>query len=110
MKVKSRTFDGLTASEQKRLLKAMEDEANRVLHESEADMQIIWLKMMCIALARAGRSEDEILLALGNWRNIYRKNSKLASEAEQAEWLNKELSSIFTKGFPQDFVEDFKKL
>lgn len=110
MKVKSRTFDTLTASEQNRLLKAMEEEANRAVFESQADMQIIWLKLMCIALHRAGRTEEEIMIALGNWRRLYRQNSKIQTEAEQSEWLNRELADIFPNGIPEDYLQGLKKL
>ena len=110
MKVKHRLFLSLAPSEQKLLLKVMEDEASRALFDSQKEMQIIWLKMMCIALYRLGLPEDQILIALGTWRSLYRKNSKFSGEEEQTAWLTEELSKVFPDGFPEQLVQDFKKL
>lgn len=110
MRVKSRLFLELAPSDQKKLLKIMEDEAERALFESQADMQIVWIKMMCIALYRMGLSQDEILMAVGTWRSLYRKNSKFSCEEEQKAWLSEEMGKIFENGFPEQIVQDFKKL
>ena len=110
MKVKHRLFLSLAPSEQKLLLKVMEDEASRALFDSQKEMQIIWLKMMCIALHRLGLPEDQILIALGTWRALYRKNSRFNGEEEQSAWLAEELAKVFPNGFPEQVVQDFKKL
>ena len=110
MKVKHRLFLELAPSDQKKLLKIMEDEASRALFESQAEMQIIWLKMMCIALYRLGLSQDQILIAIGSWRSLYRKNSRFNGEEEQSAWLSAELAKVFPNGFPEQVVQDFKKL
>lgn len=110
MDVKCKQFKQLVPSDQRKIIEAITKQYEEDLFNDLAEAQIKWIKMMCIALYRLELSQDQILIALGSWRQLYRKNSRFNGEEEQAAWLAEELAKVFPDGFPEQVVQDFKKL
>ena len=110
MDVKHKLFKQLVPSDQRKIIEAISAQYEKELFEDLAETQITWIKMNCIAMYRSGLSEDQILIVLGTWRSLYRKNSKFSGEEEQTAWLSAELAKVFPNGFPEQVVQDFKKL
>ncbi|MBO5664251.1 MAG: hypothetical protein J6R95_05675 [Bacteroidales bacterium] len=110
MDVKYKLFKQLAPSDQRKIIEAITKQYEEDLFNDLAEAQIKWIKMMCIALYRLGLPQDQILIALGSWRSLYRKNSKFSGEEEQSAWLTAELEKVFPDGFPEQVVQDVKKL
>lgn len=110
MNVRNKQFSKMTKADQDKMIAAITKQYYQDLFEDEANMQIKWIKMMCIGLYRSGHTQDEILIAIGQWRSLYRQNSRFNSDKEQEEWLAEELAKVFPDGFPEQVVQDFKKL
>lgn len=83
----------------------------QVLHE-EAELQKIWLKFACIILNKYfGFGKKRLLLFLGNWRDIYRTNTKLDSKEAQSAFIDTEIDRIFGKdGYPTEYVDKLEDL
>lgn len=102
-----KAFKHLTKNEQDRILRAMEDAMDNML----CDAQIVWLKMACCILSKLGLSKDDILVFVGNWKMMYRKNARIKDKAEQDAFLDPQLCEIFGEGgFPEEFVESMKEI
>jgi hypothetical protein len=83
----------------------------QVVHE-EAELQKRWLQFACIALHKNfGFGKKRCLLFLANWREMYRINSRLGSEAEQSEYLAGEIDKIFGKGgYPKEYIDKLEEI
>lgn len=100
-------YNQLTPSEQRRINQALEDAMDREL----CDAQIIWIKMACSILHDMGLSVDDIVLFVGNWRRMYRANSRLRDQAEQDVFLAERMARIFGEGgFPEEFVQALREI
>ena len=107
-----KSWNSLPQSEKEIINRVMTEEvAKQVCHE-QAELQKIWLKMACIVLHRSfGFGKDRCLLFLANWREMYRINSKIGSEAEQTEYLAREIDKIFGKGgYPQKYIDKLEEI
>lgn len=105
------TFKDLPKREQDRLYACMEECVRQNVFNEEADMQINWLKIACINLRDMGFTEDQMLMFIGSWKNLYRKNSRMRTKEEQQNWLNEEMKVCFPNtGFPTEQVESMKKV
>lgn len=104
-----KTFNDLSDKEQKRLLNAMKQSCLDNITETEKDIQVIWLKMATLILAKNFNfNSDELYLFLGNWDELYRANSKLKTTTEFEQFLDSELCGIFE--FPNSYIERLKAI
>lgn len=100
-----RFLSDLSPSEVKKLEDIVENQIN---HE-EAELQKIWLQMLCAVLHRTcGFGESRCLRVLGGWRRMYWKNARIAGKKEQEEWLAEELK-FFKNGFPKEYVDSMER-
>ena len=107
-----KSYKNLPKSEKEKLNRIMADEVvKQVIHE-EAELQKRWLQFACIVLHNNfGFGKDRCLLFLGNWREMYRINSKLSSEAEQSAYLATEMEKIFGKGgYPTEYIDKLEEV
>lgn len=110
-----KSFYDLHRHEQAAILQSMNEEIDNQVYEKQARnlirAQRKWLKMMCIALANAGLSKEECLLALANFRQVYITNTKIETDAEQEAWLNAEMDKIFGEnGYPEQYIDKLEEL
>lgn len=86
----------------------VEDETNKYF----AKLQKNWLMFSCIVLANyMGKSAEECLLYLANWRDVYRINSKINGDSEQQKWLLNEMDKIFGAGnYPYEYIDKLEEM
>lgn len=109
--ITDKTFLQLSKSEQDRLLKIMNAECDKALEAQEIELQKVWLKLCCIILHEVyGFGESRLYQFLGNWKRIYKWNSKLENSKRQSEEINKKIDKIFRKnGYPDDFINSLQE-
>lgn len=89
------------------IVKFISDQVN---HE-EAELQKIWLQYACIVLNRAfGFGEKRLLTFLGNWKKMYRDNSRLKGRDEQEAFLKDNIGRIFPSGYPYEFIDKMEDI
>ncbi len=102
-----KAFNQLSKNEQQRIMKAYEEAMDNELCEA----QFVWLKMACCILHDMGCYKDDILMFVGNWKAMYRANSRFPDKAAQDAFLEPRLAEIFGEGgFPEEFMQSFKKI
>jgi hypothetical protein len=57
-----------------------------------------------------GFGKKRCLLFLANWREIYRINNTLKNEAEQTEFLSKEIDKIFKGCYPTEYIDKLEEM
>jgi hypothetical protein len=113
MKVKlPKSYLSLPKSEKDKINEAMTEEVMKQIIHEEAELQKIWLQFACIILNKYfGFGRKRLLIFLGNWREMYRINTKLDGRAKQAEFLTAEMTRIFGKdGYPAAYVDKLEEL
>ena len=108
MKVRlPKSFLSLPQSEKDIIDEVMREELQKQLDKNMAKLQKIWLQFACIVLNRNfGFGKKRALLFLANWREMYRINNRLKTEAEQTEYIKAELDRIFGKDcYPAEFID-----
>lgn len=102
-----KSFSQLRKAEQDRIMKLMED----TMDDELCQAQFIWIKMACCILHDMGMPENEIMIFIGNWKRLYRANSRFKTKAEQDAFLDPKMTEIFGEGgFPYEFLESLKEI
>lgn len=102
-----KTFKQLSPGEQKRIETAIFDRLDNELCEA----QFIWIKMASIILHDIGCTLDQIMLFIGNWKAMYRRNARILTKDEQEAFLTPRINAIFGEGgFPEEFMQSFKEI
>lgn len=81
------------------------------LNHEEAELQKVWLQIMCIVLHRQKDPYGEMrcLSTLKDFKTVYRLFGQFATEEEQKAWLKAETDKIFKKGgYPHDWVDSLE--
>ena len=107
-----KSWDQLSKKDKDTINRVMTDEVvKQVIHE-EAELQKIWLQFACIVLNRNfGFGKKRLLIFLGNWKEMYKQNTKLDSKADQEAFLSREISRIFGKdGYPSQYINKLEDL
>ena len=113
MKVRiPKSFLALPQSEKDKINEAMTEEVQRQVDKDYCKLQRIWLKFACIVLNKSfGFGKRRAMLFLANWREMYRVNTTLKTEAEQTAYLEEEMARIFRKeGYPESFVDKLEEI
>lgn len=113
MKVRlPKSFTRLPPREKEIINQVMTDEVVKQVCHEQAELQKIWLQMACIVLHNNfGFGKKRCLLFLANWREMYRRNSKLEGKADQERFLSEELDKIFGKGgYPTEYINKLEDL
>ena len=113
MKVRiPKSFSQLPQHEKEKINQIMAEEVIKQVLHSEAELQKIWLQYACIVLHDSfGFGSKRLLAFLGNWRAMYRTNSKLDGEGKQTEYLKAEMARIFGKdGYPYAFIDKLENM
>ena len=107
-----KSFHQLPKREREKINEVMTEEVVKQLLHEEAELQKIWLQMACIVLNKYfGFGKKRLLIFLGNWREMYRINSKLGGRDQQAEYLTAEMTRIFGKdGFPYKYLDKLEEM
>jgi hypothetical protein len=109
MKVRlPKSWDRLPPNEKKIIAQVK----NQEIDEHFAMLQKNWLMMSCIVLNKFfGFGRKRLLLYLANWREVYRLNSTIKTEAEQQAWLRGEMDRIFGKGnYPYEYIDKLEEI
>lgn len=113
MKVRMRkSFLNLPEREKEIINRALTEEVvKHVVHE-EAELQKLWLQFACIVLNKNFEFDrEQLMLFLGNWKEMYRIIKRIDSKAEQTEYLTTELTRIFGEnGYPTAYVDKLENL
>ena len=113
MKVRlPKPYRNLPPSEQQDIEVAMNAWALDRVDKEHAKVQKIYLMLDCIVQHDyLRRSKEEILLHLANFREVYRINSQIKTEAEQRAWLDAKMTEIFGEGgFPYEYLDKLEKI
>ena len=67
----------------------------------------LYMKMVCVTLHdKLGLEEEELMLFLGNHKELFREQMKMVKSDEQIEYLDRRMAEIFPKnGFPKGFFD-----
>lgn len=109
MKVRlPKCWDRLPQSEKEAIANVKEQEIN----EHFATLQKNWLMMSCIVMADyMGKSAEECLLYLANFKEVYRLNSKISNAEEQQRWLSGKMDEIFGEGkYPFKYIDKLEDM
>ena len=109
MKVRlPKSWDRLPPSEKETIAAVKEQEINQYF----AKLQKNWLRLSCIVLHNNfGFGKDRCMLYLANWKEVYRLNSKIGSDAEQQAWLEAEMDKIFGEGnYPYEYIDKLEDM
>ena len=81
------------------------------LDHEEAELQKVWLKIMCIAMHEEhSRGQERNLRTLRRWKRLYAKVERMKGKGERDAWLDAEISKIFRKGgYPTEWVDRLEK-
>lgn len=103
-----KSWDYLPPSEKKAIAEVKEQEINHYF----AKLQKNWLRLSCIVLHNNfGFGRDRCMLYLANWKEMYRLNSKIKTEAEQQAWLEAEMDKIFGEGnYPYEYIDKLEEM
>ena len=103
-----KSWDRLPPSEKLAIAQVKEQEINHYF----AKLQKNWLMLSCIVdHDYCGRSAEECLLYLANFREVYRLNAKLGSDEKQQEWLHGKMDEIFGEGnYPYEYIDKLEEM
>ncbi len=112
MKVRMpKSFLNLPQSEKEIINRTLTDEVEKQVNKDMAKLQKLWLKFACIVLHKNfGFGKKRCLLFLANWREMYRINNNLKNEAEQTEYLSREIDKIFKGSYPTEYIEKLEEM
>lgn len=113
MKVRMpKSFMDLPQSEKDKINEVLTEEVENRVNADFVKLQRVWLKFACIVLNKCfGFGEGRAKLFLANWREMYRLNTTMKTEAEQTAYLEAEMSRIFRKeGYPESFVDKLERI
>ena len=107
-----KTWDQLSKRDKAVINQVMTDEVVKQLLHEEAELQKIWLKFACIILNRYfGFGRKRLLIFLGNWREMYRTNTKLDTKEAQSAFIDTEIDRIFRKeGYPTEYINKLEEI
>lgn len=92
------------------ITEAITDQYYGHLNHEEAELQKVWLKIMCIVnhdVLKVGKVRA--MSVLFRWKRVYRIVGKFKTTAERDAWLDAELDKIFGKGgYPSDWVDSLE--
>ncbi len=106
-----KSYKRLPPKEKEAIDKAIVEFIEKQVNHEEAELQKIWIQLACIILHETfGMGQKRLLLFIGNWKRIYKRNMKLGSKEAQDEFLKAEMDKIFGKdGYPYDFIDSLEK-
>lgn len=106
-----KSFLSLPTKEKEIINRVMTDEVNRLVNAEEAQMQKIWIQMACIILHNNFNfSKDDLMMFVGGWKSVYRKNVRVGGKKEQDEWIKAEITKIFDGEYPYEWVDSLEEL
>ena len=101
-----KSYLSLPQREKKIISDLMEKTLNDTIDREEAEIQRIWLQYACVVLHDAfGFGRHRLMMFLGNWKKIYRKNRTFKDDIEQQQFLDERINKIFKNDYPDDFVK-----
>ena len=103
-----KSWDRLPPSEKLKIAEVKQQE----IYAEQAKVQKIWLMLQCVVNHDyMGMSEEECLLALANWHEVYRLNQKHKTEEEQMAWLESKMRDIFkVNGYPYKYIDKLENM
>lgn len=102
-----KSYLSLPVKEKKIISDLMEQTLNDTIDREEDLIQKIWLQWACIVLHEGfGFGKDRLMMFLGNWKKMYRKNRTFKDDIEQKKYLDEKIKKIFKDEYPTDFVND----
>ena len=100
-----KSWEQLPQKEKQIITEYMQKVANDTIDEEEDLIQKVWLQWACIVLHEAfGFGKDRLMIFLGNWKKMYRKNRTFKTDTEQQQFLAEKIEKIFKGEYPQDFI------
>ena len=100
-----KSWESLPQKEKQIITDLMSQTVNDTIDREEDLIQKVWLQWACIVLHEAfGFGKDRLMIFLGNWKKMYRKNRTFKTDAEQQQFLAEKIEKIFKGEYPQDFI------
>lgn len=100
-----KSYLNLPDREKKIISDLMAQKVNDTIDAEEDLIQKIWLQWACIVLHETfGFGKMRLMMFLGNWKRMYRKNRTFKTDKEQQKYLEEKLNKIFRNEYPHDFV------
>ena len=100
-----KSWETLPQKEKQIITDLMSQTVNDTIDREEDLIQKVWLQWACIVLHEAfGFGKDRLLIFLGNWKKMYRKNRTFKTDTEQQQFLAEKIEQIFKGEYPQDFI------
>lgn len=107
-----KSYMNLPQSEKDAIQQLYQENLEREVNRYFAKLQKNWLMMSCIVMADfMGKSADECLLYLANFKEVYRINSKIKGDEEQQAWLSGKMEEIFgVGGYPTQYIDKLEEM
>ena len=102
-----KSFESLPPKEKAVISQMIQEEAYKLADKEHAEVQKIYMQLCCILLHECfGFGEKRLYCFLGNWKRLYRWNSRFPDKESQTKALEDKIEKIFRKnGYPTDFIE-----
>lgn len=97
--------------ERQEISKLCNDSMNQQIDHEEAELQKVWLQIMCIVLHRQKDPYGEMrcLATLKDFKTVYRFFGQFATKEERDAWLKVETDKIFRRGgYPHEWVDSLE--
>ena len=100
-----KTLEQLSPAEQRKI----EDMMQRQIDHEEAELQKVWIAYSCIILHDLyGIGKDRLFRYIAAWKNMYRRNARFKTRAEQYDFIGGELKKFFPD-FPYEYINSLEK-
>lgn len=99
----------LKPSEFKKANQYYQEQLESDLKANLIEAQTIWIKLLVLDLHMSGFTTDQIKTALGNWRSVYRQNTRLKTRSEQLAYLDEKMKMILGDDFDLEYYIDSLK-
>ena len=93
-----KSFESLPPKEKAVISQMIQEEAYKLADKEHAEVQKIYMQLCCILLHECfGFGEKRLYCFLGNWKRLYRWNSRFSDKESQTKALEDKIKKISVK-------------